>query len=370
MLLPATVQLFLQGTSLAIAEGFLISLFMIMLLATHSVAHKIFLSGFIGSIEKEFLAEEKVHALNKLRASEQRMRDVTFSLAEGVVILDVNGNVDYINPEAERLLGWENYDLAGKSISELMNCEGSDGKVLKNCAILQVLDDGKRFDVEDEVFRRRDGAMIPVRYTAAPLTGHDGFSGVVVSFHDISDRKRILKDLEHKATHDGLTDIYNRSTIDKLLNYELGRTLRYKRSLSLLMMDLDHFKDVNDTYGHQVGDDVLIWFARHIASASRGTDFVGRYGGEEFTMIMPETELLQANRTAERLCNMIANSPVMLGSDEKLEITVSIGVAACPNNAKNAEELIKSADDALYRAKELGRNCVYTAGQESSDSET
>jgi len=144
-----------------------------------------------------------------------------------------------------------------------------------------------------------------------------------------------------------------------LLESEVTRATRYKHVLSLLMMDIDNFKHVNDTYGHLIGDRVLKEIAVTIKNTCRNIDVPARYGGEEFTVILPETAAKDATIIAERLRKNIAKIEVPIDDKVVLRTSVSIGISEFPSSATDSENLIKTADEALYKAKNDGKNCIY-----------
>lgn len=160
------------------------------------------------------------------------------------------------------------------------------------------------------------------------------------------------------ASHDALTNLYNRRAFAERLDIEIARAGRYARDLALVLVDIDHFKRVNDSYGHPAGDVVLRWLARTIQTQVRQPDWVARYGGEEFTVVLTETNERGAAYVGERLCQAVAGGRIALPGDE-ISITVSAGVASYPQHASDATSLVGRADAALYRAKETGRNRVY-----------
>ena len=161
--------------------------------------------------------------------------------------------------------------------------------------------------------------------------------------------------LHVEANTDYLTGINNRRAIIKFLETEIERCSRYKRPCSIMMLDLDYFKQVNDQHGHQVGDDILVLVANAISDACRLADHVGRYGGEEFLIVLPETSEPEALELAERIRQTIATLKLDIG----LTLTVSIGVASLSLETEvDSHAFIKQADDAVYKAKELGRNQV------------
>jgi diguanylate cyclase (GGDEF)-like protein len=165
----------------------------------------------------------------------------------------------------------------------------------------------------------------------------------------------VLKDM---AIRDGLTGMLNHHEFQRRLLWEVKRAGRYKRGLSLLMMDIDRFKNLNDTYGHQAGDIVLKAMGEYLRNAIRSSDEAARYGGEEFALIMPETPAETAFITAQRIGAEIALLPIAIAEGVTVNVTMSIGVATFPRDASTKEELVAVADRRMYKAKGLGRNRV------------
>ena len=166
------------------------------------------------------------------------------------------------------------------------------------------------------------------------------------------------------ATTDGLTKLYVHRYFQLLLDRELKRSLRYNKSFSLIMMDIDNFKAFNDTYGHQLGDEVLKNVARAVKKISRSEDVVARYGGEEFIVILPETDAAQALIVAEKMRAIVESLEIVHG-EERLHVTISLGVASFPIHTGEKEKLILLADTALYTSKHNGRNRVSLCEKES-----
>jgi diguanylate cyclase (GGDEF)-like protein len=181
--------------------------------------------------------------------------------------------------------------------------------------------------------------------------------------NELKARKRIEKELKHQATHDPLTGLYNRNALERRIADDLARAKRYRHSLSLFMVDIDHFKEINDRYGHASGDRVLRSIAIELERSLRKTDYVARFGGEEFLVVLPETPLVMAVELGERLLRLVSSHQVGLESDS-VSLTISIGVASYPEIAKDWHELLDAADMAMYQAKHDGRNCLRTARSE------
>ncbi|MCH8497750.1 MAG: diguanylate cyclase [Marinobacter sp.] len=177
---------------------------------------------------------------------------------------------------------------------------------------------------------------------------------------DITERKRLEAELNKLATHDPLTGLFNRRALEARLADEIDRANRYGRPLAVLWVDLDHFKRVNDHWGHGAGDDLLRQFSRLLEASVRKVDTVSRYGGEEFIILLPERDLDEAVETAERLRTLVAEHPFRVDGHHE-DMTISLGVAIYPMHAHTASELCEVADKAMYQAKTAGRNRVAIA---------
>ncbi len=168
---------------------------------------------------------------------------------------------------------------------------------------------------------------------------------------------RLYQEVQKRAVLDQLTGVFNRGGFAEIANREIERAHRFGGLLSLLFLDLDHFKKVNDSYGHPIGDLVLIEVVKRWKTELRAVDVIGRYGGEEFVVLLLEVNLMDAVLIAERLRSVVVNSPIRFMAEE-IQITVSIGVAEFHESIKSLDELIQNADQAAYQAKSSGRNCV------------
>jgi diguanylate cyclase (GGDEF)-like protein len=216
-----------------------------------------------------------------------------------------------------------------------------------------------------------------------PMIAHDGRRGLLVAESHLEDRftdkdvqmltvvarsaALALENAElHKRTQelsivDDLTGAYNYRHFVRVLQEERKRAVRYQQPLSIIMTDIDWFKKLNDSYGHEVGNIVLEQLASVIKQCVRDVDIFARYGGEEFVVILPQTSQAEASVIAERIRRRVAEMVVDTRDAGKLRITISIGISSYPENGKSAEELVSIADQALYRAKDSGKNLVCIA---------
>ncbi len=187
-----------------------------------------------------------------------------------------------------------------------------------------------------------------------------GEKAVLSSFLDITERKATEERLKQLASIDPLTGVANLRFFMERAQYDLARIWRYGGALSMMLLDVDHFKSVNDSFGHAAGDQVLRGMAGVCQETLRDSDLLGRIGGEEFAIVLPETEVDGAFGVAERIRSMVETTK--FGYEDRLiDVTVSIGVAACGKEGETIEEVMKRADTALYDAKRSGRNKVVTA---------
>lgn len=183
----------------------------------------------------------------------------------------------------------------------------------------------------------------------------------------VIDNAWLYEEIRKLSMRDGLTRVYNRRYLDERLEEEFKKSMRYNKHLCVVMMDLDHFKKVNDRYGHQTGDMVLRRVTECCREAIRATDIIGRYGGEEFLIVLPDTDARGGMMVAERIRKMVEEAVILAENGERLRVTVSLGVCDIPRPGINTvEKLIEAVDQALYEAKRRGRNrvCAYTAEEE------
>ncbi|MBY0432273.1 MAG: GGDEF domain-containing protein [Rhodospirillales bacterium] len=184
--------------------------------------------------------------------------------------------------------------------------------------------------------------------------------GVAISLREMAKSRSREEDLEHLATVDSLTGANNRRHFLHLASGELDKAHRHIRPLSVMMLDIDHFKKINDAYGHAAGDEALRRFTAICKDSLRKSDILGRLGGEEFAIALPETDSKGAAELAERLRRRFSEAEVA-AAEHRFFFTVSIGIALAQDNERQIDEILKRADEALYRAKETGRNRVVVA---------
>jgi len=327
-----------------------------------------------------------------LAESENRLREISVTLAEGVYVIDESGQIVFANPEAQRELGYSEAELLGQNAHGLFHYQKPDGTSYPEeaCEIGRVVLSGRTHRAAEETFWSKDGTPLPVAVSSSPIMRDGRVAGSVVAFHDITGRKQAQQmleqaiyaleqssqeterintqlraansELERMSQSDGLTGVANRRYLDVYLEKEWRSAARAGRSLSFIMIDIDFFKAYNDHYGHQGGDDCLKEVAGALNSAlSRPHDLLARYGGEEFAVVLPDTPLEGALHIAENLRGAVEGLLIPHAKSTIAEyLTVSLGVAAMVPDALESipAVLIAAADRALYRAKAQGRNRV------------
>lgn len=203
---------------------------------------------------------------------------------------------------------------------------------------------------------RRDGSEFPLEVTIAKINLGQTTEMTAI-LRDISERARLVEELKVAATTDPLTGIANRRRFDELVKLEMQRCQRFGHTMSLLLIDIDHFKQINDTYGHQQGDQAILSLVRRVAKQLREVDMLGRWGGEEFIVLLPETSLELAWASAERIRLAVESQLHQLGAGTEVSLTISVGISASLGPQDTVERMVRRADTALYLAKKQGRNC-------------
>jgi diguanylate cyclase (GGDEF)-like protein/PAS domain S-box-containing protein len=287
-----------------------------------------------------------------LRKSEEKFRNIAQTAVDAIILADRNGNIIFWNKSAQRIFGYEEGEILGKPLTLLM-AEQYRNDHKKGMERVKSTGESKYFGKITEMQGlRKDGHIFPIELSVSMwrLGEETFYSGII---RDITKRKQLECELETLATTDKLTQAFNRTKFHELMKAELERAKRYNHPLSMIMFDIDHFKKVNDAHGHSVGDYVLQTLTQVVKGRLRETDYLIRWGGEEFIIIAPETDVERAEVLAERIRKAVEG----YGFDQAGKITVSFGVTQFKKN-DTEDTFIKRADDALYQAKQKGRNRV------------
>lgn len=292
-------------------------------------------------------------------------KELIDNLYDGVYFVDRDRRITYWNRGAERLTGYGAGDVTGSRCRDNILCHTDcDGLSLceELCPVAHTLEDG--VCREAEVFlHHRAGHRVPVNVRVSPIrNGAGAIVGAVEIFSDnsarLSDLQRI-DELQQLVFLDPLTGVANRRYIQMYLQSKFDEMFRYGWPFGVMLLDLDHFKEINDSFGHQMGDDLLKMAARTLRNAVRSYDLIGRWGGEEFIAVITNVKEDRLHEMAERFRRLVEESSMTAG-DTIVRVTVSIG-ATLATSDDTVGSLLKRADELLYRSKGAGRNCVTCA---------
>lgn len=296
-------------------------------------------------------------------------KEIINSMTDGFILIDTDGIIDTVNPAFEKMFGWQRSDLTGHSLWHFIPTDRSDLSKMITPLLTEEKPSSSELVIPD-----RNGHPVQTLVKTSPIMDQGGeMLGVTLILTDITDRKqkeqeknRLMVELRRLAEVDPLTDmLLNRRAFMDRANNIIDLFSNKKAPLSLIMLDIDHFKRINDTFGHLVGDQALIETARMISAQLRESDLLGRYGGEEFVILLPNTAPENALSIAKRLVNQIQTSQVISIYTE-LNLTVSIGVSSLDPSCQDLDQLLSRADQALYQAKAKGRNQAVLWGSADS----
>lgn len=304
---------------------------------------------------------EQRRAERNLREREALLSTISNAAQDAIIMIGPDDTPLYWNPAASKMFGYSFEEVSDTSLHALLTPERDRQRALQAMQHFAKTGQGPIVDTLAEMTAlKQDGTEFPVEISLSSLHLGHGWAAVA-SVRDITERKEFERRLHVLATTDPLTGLINRREFMETADRELKRAKRHQQGLALLMLDIDHFKFVNDSYGHEAGDKVLQNLANVCLQTLRSEDHCARIGGEEIAMVVTETDREGALRAAERVRRGIEQSSVDYRGT-KISITASIGVAlAFEHDADSVPTLLNQADAALYRAKDKGRNCVELA---------
>lgn len=327
------------------------------------VEHKNYLSSLPdGTRTVQGIARDVTDVLESEQAlieSEIRFRSILDSIEDGYFEVDLAGSFTFFNDNIPLHLGYEYEECTGLNYRAYVDEENAKRVFETFHQVFVTGTPTKSFDWE---LVKKDGSKMYVEASVSLQRNRDGdpmgFCGIV---RDITERKRTEQELAYLAYHDALTGLHNRKAFLEKIEEVLREARRYETSRSILYIDLDHFKKVNDVYGHEVGDKLLMQVSTRLTEILRDSDYVCRLGGDEFTIILGNPVRPDLGKVAERIRRSLSKPYVIQGIRIDF-VTPSIGAGTYPQDASDAQALLKSADNAMYRAKEK-RNCFVACGR-------
>jgi diguanylate cyclase (GGDEF)-like protein/PAS domain S-box-containing protein len=279
------------------------------------------------------------------------------SIGDALICTDLAGNVSFLNPIAERMTGWSLQRAAGRPLAEVFNIMDATTRMPLPNPISKLSEQNEGINPpKDCILVRPDGNGIFIEDSIAPIRNHDGMAvGSVMVFHDVTAARIKTAKITRMAEHDPLTGVPNRLLLTDRIDQAIARAHRDARQIAVLFMDLDNFKQINDTLGHLAGDKLLQSVAKRLLECVRTPDTVSRQGGDEFVLLLQDVNQPEdAAVTARRILKSMADTHFIDGHE--IPITASIGVSIYPSDGQDAETLIKHADRAMYEAKAGGHH--------------
>src|ERR1700730_1500773 len=295
---------------------------------------------------------EEVLFIEKERAS------VTLnSIGDAVLSTDIQGNVTYLNVVAERLTGWTCAEAVGRPLAEVFHIiDGVTRTPATNPVELAIREDKTVKLTPNCILIRHDGSETSIEDSTAQISDWAGLvTGDVISFHDVTESRAMTLEMSHLAQHDILTDLPNRLLLKDRITQAIVAARRNNTKVAVLFLDLDGFKDINDSLGHAVGDEVLQSVAKRLVSCVRSSDTVSRQGGDEFVVLLSEIkQSSDAGIAARKILTAVTASHKF--DQHVVQLMTSIGLSTYPEDGQDTEILLKNADTAMYQAKKSGHN--------------
>jgi len=341
--------------------------------ADESTLHRAKLTQPFGYLLKPFEERELYTAIEmalykhdvdrRLKERERWLSTILSNIADGVLSTDRQDVVTYLNPVAETLLGRSREDCLGKSLAEVFPVESEETGQRLALSIQRIADENSEIARPSPVRLHRGPQRLPVAFGAALIRDDRGeIDGSVLVFRDITRQRQYEDQLKFQAIHDSLTGLPNRILFKDHVTLALAAAARRSQRLGVLVLDLDRFKVVNDTHGHPVGDALLVQTGERLKTFMRSYDTVARQSGDEFMILL--TEIPDAALPGKVAARILAGiRPPFLLNGLAITITISIGIGIYPEDGGDFEALYKSADAAMYAAKEAGRDTFRRAAQ-------
>ena len=318
-------------------------------------------NGEVTGYEGTFIdITERKRAEQAMFAEKERAQVTLQSIGDAVISTDAQGRIDYMNPVAESHTGWTMAEARERPIGEVLKLihEGTREEI--GNPLHGVLGRGEPASATDQtVLVTRSGQEIAIQESAAPIFDRQGqVIGAVIVFHDVTKERRLKRALSYQASHDALTGLINRREFDNRLHVAVAAAQRGDGNYALLYIDLDQFKVVNDTCGHQAGDRLLRDVTGLLQTRVRMSDTIARLGGDEFGVLLEECTLAQATRIAEGVRQSIRDYRFIWGTNT-MSVGASVGVVEIKRDTENVASIMTAADIACYTAKDGGRNRIH-----------
>lgn len=296
----------------------------------------------------------------ELFEEKERARVTLGSIGDAVLVTDLQGNVTYLNQVAEHLTGWTSTQACGQPLPVVFKITDRDtGKRAVNPALQAMAENTTVGLAANCVLHRLDGTEVGIEDSAAPV--HDRYgqvTGAVIVFRDVNQSRTMTRKMAWLASHDSLTGLATRALFEERFRQVVSLAHRHARNAAMLFVDLDNFKQLNDVFGHRIGDRVLQVVARHLLNGVRDSDTVCRHGGDEFVILLADVaDPAAAEHAASHLLRMFADP--LLVDGQRVQVSMSIGISMYPDDGEDMHSLIERADLAMYQAKAKGDSTCF-----------
>jgi diguanylate cyclase (GGDEF)-like protein/PAS domain S-box-containing protein len=300
---------------------------------------------------------ERAAIAEALFEEKERAQVTLNSIGDAILCTDLRGAVTYLNVVAERMTGWPWAEAVGRPLEEVLRLiDATTREAAQNPMAAAIRDDKTRALAQNSTLVRRDGAEFPIEDSAAPIHDRRGrVTGAVLVFRDVSIERAMALRMTYLARHDSLTDLPNRALLNDRLSQAMVLAQRHAKKMALLFLDVDHFKHINDTLGHAVGDRLLQSIAQRLRASVRNSDTVSRQGGDEFVILLADLTRIEDVAVSADKIMLSLRAPHHIDPHD-LHVTVSMGIVIYPDDGTEAETLMKHADFAMYHAKDRGRD--------------
>ena len=316
------------------------------------------------------MAHQIAQLVQTIQAEKTQAQVTLASIGDAVITTDAEGRISFLNAVAVRLTGWMLEEAVGRPLAEIFHIINEATRMRVENPVELVLLHGKTVSLANHtVLISRDGNEYCIEDSAAPIRLPDStLIGCVLVFHDVTDKKKLLNAVQWQAGHDALTGLPNRALLSDRFERALASTQRQNKLLGVCLLDLDGFKPVNDRYGHEVGDRLLVEVGRRLQANLRSEDSVARLGGDEFVLLLGDAQNMEEiYAAAQRILDAIA-APCCQDADA-ISVSASIGLTVYPFDEADSDTLLRHADQAMYQAKQLGRSRFHLFNV-SEDNET
>jgi diguanylate cyclase (GGDEF)-like protein/PAS domain S-box-containing protein len=299
---------------------------------------------------------ERMQAKDALWAEKERAQVTLNSIGDAVVCTDASDLITFLNPVAEQMTGWRSLEASGRPMAEVVRILDATTREPIPDLMQAAFGENRTMHLPpNSILIRRDGVEIPIEDSVAPIHNREGQpTGAVIVFRDVSAARAMAEQIAHLAEHDFLTGLPNRMLLNDRIGQAIALAPRHGKKVALLFLDLDGFKQINDSLGHAGGDKLLQSIASRLQSCVRCTDTVSRHGGDEFVVLLSEVQRTEdAAMLARQIVESVADSHSIDGSS--VHVTCSIGISVYPDDGAEAGALLENADAAMYQVKGNGR---------------